>query len=260
MKISYVLTLSDESHDLIRASLLSILNEMNKHDELVIVIQGVNYNSLEPIHESNFAENIQTLAFPGKIGAAAAKNAGWKAARNKWIYFVDGDDELLPQSIENLRMTDICPQTGLLYGDYEIREIDGRSRSVSCSVNSGSDGFINPQDLIRDWRVLGCSIYRKTMLLQIGGFSESTPVMEDVELIQRIVLSRWRAQYVAAPLYLWKKRTHSQSLTKTRCQSAHFWWANNAVAKKHMHPIAYFLWRTKFAIAVFMCAVRETIV
>src|SRR5262249_10136906 len=59
-------------------------------------------------------------------GAAAARNAGWRAARSEWIAFLDADDEWVPTKIEAaLGALARHPQADWFFSDGAFEPEDG---------------------------------------------------------------------------------------------------------------------------------------
>ena len=87
--VSVILPVYNRSVSLARA-IESVLCQQPPPDELIVVDDG-SEEDLSPIL-SRYAGRIVTLR-QSNGGAAAARNAGARIARGKWLAFIDSDDE-----------------------------------------------------------------------------------------------------------------------------------------------------------------------
>ena len=80
----------------------SCLNQIYQPSEIILVDNNSTDNSSELISSNvnSHPELIKALK-ETQPGANAARNAGIKLARGTWIQFLDADDELEPQKIQN---------------------------------------------------------------------------------------------------------------------------------------------------------------
>ncbi|GIF38129.1 glycosyltransferase family 2 protein [Actinoplanes xinjiangensis] len=122
-----------------------------------------------------------------RAGPAAARNAGWRAARHEWVAFLD--DDVLPESgwawrlLGDLR--DARPEVGGVQGRIRVPLPDGRRPTdwerVTAGLASG------------EW-ITADMAYRRAALSRVGGFDERLPraFREDAELAHRIRRAGWR--------------------------------------------------------------------
>lgn len=79
--------------------IMSVLNQSFENYEIIAVNDGSTDNSGE-ILEKFGKEDVRVHVIIKKNGGvSSARNAGIAAAKGTWLYFVDGDDFLLPDSI-----------------------------------------------------------------------------------------------------------------------------------------------------------------
>ncbi len=130
----------------------SILNQINETDEIILVENGSDDDSLEICRKySEKFNNIKTFVL-GKVGVSVARNEGVKLARNGWIIFVDADDKLLDGALNCIRDQDLPPDAEIIVGGY------GRNEQEKSCFN-GKYTVINPKLLARG--VLRFSKYKK---------------------------------------------------------------------------------------------------
>ncbi|MFZ0630757.1 MAG: glycosyltransferase family 2 protein [Acidobacteriaceae bacterium] len=82
----------------IREAVESALSQEFPGKEVIVVDDGSRDRTPEVL--STFGASITFARFPVNRGAGAARNHGASLARGKYLVFLDGDDALLPQTLE----------------------------------------------------------------------------------------------------------------------------------------------------------------
>ncbi|MDP8958475.1 MAG: glycosyltransferase family 2 protein, partial [Actinomycetota bacterium] len=82
--------------ELARRAVRSALAQTVRDVEVIVVDDG----SQEPFHLSERDDRARVLFTGEAAGVCAARNIGLQAARGRWITFLDDDDELLPNMLE----------------------------------------------------------------------------------------------------------------------------------------------------------------
>lgn len=148
-------------------------------------------------------------------GVAAARNAGWSAARGDFVLFWDADDVLLPGKLAALgHLGRERPDLDLLCTDLYF-EREGR--------RAGRFGEVNPfpvsdqQATVLERCFVVQPAYRRSRLAAIGGFDETLSTGEDWDCVLRLVLSGSAAGLWDEPLAVY--RIHGGSLTNSRPQT-----------------------------------------
>ncbi|MFD1334542.1 glycosyltransferase family 2 protein [Oceanobacillus iheyensis] len=86
----------------IEECLNSVLNQTYKNIEIIVVNDGSTDNSLGIIEEYALKnENIKIFS-QENMGQSVARNQGMKMANGKYIYFLDSDDYILPETFQEL--------------------------------------------------------------------------------------------------------------------------------------------------------------
>lgn len=85
----------------IERAIASVVGQTLRPAELVLVDDASADGTLEVLHEiaQRHGDWVKVIALPVNRGAAAARNAGWCAATQSYIAFLDADDAWHPQKI-----------------------------------------------------------------------------------------------------------------------------------------------------------------
>lgn len=127
-------------------------------------------------------------------GLAAARNAGWSAARGKYVVFLDADDRLLPDALAtNLQRFATSPNYAFVFGSYRIVDIEGRVLDV-VGPPSPVDGDAYRQFLEGNCIGMHAAVmYRRDRIAELGGFDHQLRACEDYDLYLRMnsFIPRW---------------------------------------------------------------------
>ncbi|NJB35387.1 glycosyltransferase family 2 protein [Croceivirga sp. JEA036] len=98
--ISVVIPLYNKAHTIVN-TLHSVLKQTFTSFEVIIVNDGSTDNSVQVIQEYSNDKRIRIIN-QNNQGVSVARNNGVAKAKYKFIAFLDGDDEWLPQYLENM--------------------------------------------------------------------------------------------------------------------------------------------------------------
>lgn len=145
-------------------------------------------------------QRIRSVLLPEHMERSAARNSGLELARSPAVLFLDDDDELLPMALELLterlsRHPETCASVGAV-----IHDCDGTHRRPYFPRRSM---VIDVRlELLAGWVGLGGqSLFRRSVLDQVGGWRVGLSVAEDQELWLR-VSSRGPVAIVPDPVLL----------------------------------------------------------
>ena len=89
--------------DTVGRAVRSAASQTRRPEELILVDDASGDGTLAVLHALRDAFDagwIRVIELPRNLGAAAARNAGWEAARGDFVAFLDADDTWFPAKIE----------------------------------------------------------------------------------------------------------------------------------------------------------------
>jgi glycosyltransferase involved in cell wall biosynthesis len=153
---------------------------------------------------------VKLLSNPCNMGAGAARNTGLRAACADWVAFQDSDDEWLPHKLAK-QMTRLASGSGEAVACYcgmaivgTLEAAAGARTALRYIPNEALvqvEGNLLHQLLSRSFISTQMLVARRNALLEIGGFDESLPALEDWDCVIRLA-QRGPFAFVDEPLVL----------------------------------------------------------
>jgi glycosyltransferase involved in cell wall biosynthesis len=184
-------------------SIRSVLAQTYTDFELIVVDDGSRDETTRVVAGLATDRRLRYLPLDENRGAAVARNAGVRAAHGPFLAFQDSDDEWVADKLaRHMQAFAAAPDAGVVYSDMRRILADGSSRDHR-SPTVGPGGLIDPAT--RFYRVCGLGIQsvviRRECFEAVGGFNESFPALEDLELFIRL---SQRVRFLHLPLQLVK--------------------------------------------------------
>lgn len=203
----------------IREAMASVAAQTRGDWELVVIDDGSSDGTAEAASRfaaENPALSIKVLRQPNG-GAAAARNAGIRAAAGRYLAFLDCDDVWLPHKLETqLPALEKDPEIGLVFSDtgYFGERYDGRPPCVLPDFPSGGPDLAElfSGNCISTLTV----VVRREILEMVGGFDESVSVGEDYDLWLRIAS---KSRVVCVRSVVSKYRVHAANMSRVPPES-----------------------------------------
>lgn len=176
--------------------------------ELIVVDDG----STEPVGEAaaGHPARPRVLRHDRRLGPAAARNAGIRAARGEFVAFLDSDDLWLPTKLERfLGALEGDRETGIYYGP--MRPISADRAPVPGRTKPCHRGRITEPLFQSSFVHVPTVVCRRQLLERAGGFDERLPVCEDYDLWLRLSVDE-PFGLIEEPLAL--RRLHANRLSK----------------------------------------------
>ncbi len=173
--------------DMLKEALGSILSQTYKNIE-IIVINDAGENVSEIIKLVNGEGKIVYLQHKENRGLAAVRNTGLKAARGKYIAYLDDDDVYYPKHIETLIGFLETDNYKVAYTDaYQASQIRIKDKYVTTEKKvTYSFDFDSNRLLVSNYIHIATIVHRKDLIDQVGDFDEGLDVHEDWEFFIRL--------------------------------------------------------------------------
>lgn len=127
----------------------------------------------------------------GNCGAAAARNAGARAATGDIVLFIDADVVVMPATLRDIAGSFVDrPDISALFGSYRHDTRPGNFCSQYKNLIHHYTHQTAQEDAATFWT--GAGAIRREVFLREGGFDESYRAIEDIELGYRMYLARHR--------------------------------------------------------------------
>ena len=163
------------------------------------------------------------LSLDENAGAAIARNTGIAAARSEFCFMLDADNLLYPKCIEkHLAALDARPDAAAAFSLIEVFEGD---RELFGAGVFAEEGLINGN------HIDNMALYRRSALLELGGFEKIRYGWEDYDFWLRLLESKAIALHI--PEITARYRHHHASITRTEQNAANLPELQKEMLKRH---------------------------
>lgn len=152
--------------------------------EMIVVDDGSTDGS-DRLAEEFGAKVLRTS---GRVGPGAARNQGAQEARGDFVFFIDADCEVAPDTLERAAAAlKADPGLDALFGSYDDSP---KGTTLVSQYKNLQHHFVHQTgavDATTFWS--GCGVMRRTRFLELGGFDVELfpkPSIEDIELGYRL--------------------------------------------------------------------------
>jgi GT2 family glycosyltransferase len=182
--VSVIIPAFNSASTILRA-IESVRNQSIASFEIIVIDDG-STDATSAVVSSNIrpGEPIRLIQLPKNCGVSAARNAGIRHAKGKYLSFLDADDIWLPEKLEK--------QIEVIEADPAVTLVSCNSLLVSEAGLRLKEGHVNrpPVEGPDAWKTL--LIYNfiptptvltyRSLVQEIGGFDEALAVGEDLDL------------------------------------------------------------------------------
>lgn len=191
--------------EIIHRAVDSVLKQTLREIEVIVVDDnGINTPegtaTAEKMRHYEGDSRVVYLRHEINKNGSAARNTGIRAAKGKYIAFLDDDDAYFPERFEKMvaRMESLDESWGACYTGYVKHMPNGRDQ-FSAEKNEG-DLFV--QTLMRSLYIgTGSNLFfRRSAVEKVGPFNESYQRNQDLEYLVRI-LKEYKMAYVDGVLF-----------------------------------------------------------
>jgi glycosyltransferase involved in cell wall biosynthesis len=182
--------------------------------EVVVVDDGSTDGTATALYEE-FGARIKVLVQSNR-GVSAARNAGVAASSGTLLAFLDSDDEWWPGKLQAQRdWLSRRPEFGMVLTGFQWRDTHGRPGLVKRRREDlPVDGHVLPWVLRMPTLAPSTAMLRRSAFVSVGGFDESLPTAEDIDLHLRLA-SQWPIGLIDEPL-AWLTRSSDGLSTHPR--------------------------------------------
>jgi glycosyltransferase involved in cell wall biosynthesis len=187
----------------IAAAVRSVLDAGEPDVEVLVIDDGSTDRSVAEARTID-DPRVTVMPIPASGGPSRPRNVGLRHARAPYVSLFDSDDLLKPGKLgATIAALDRCPSAGFAFGDFEKMDADGNVfetsimyaypvfRGLDCEPAGGDWRLIPQSELARGLlyeNFIGTSgvVVRKDLALRLGGFDESLPNGDDLDLWFRL--------------------------------------------------------------------------
>ncbi|WP_407185022.1 glycosyltransferase [Bradyrhizobium centrosematis] len=162
--------------------------------EVIVVDDGSTDGSFEIIQ--SYGDRIRCERGPNR-GGNQTRNRLLELAQGEWVQYLDADDYLLPDKIENqAKFIQTLADVDVLIGPaiWEYYSSDGARREV-MEIPEPLDYW----SLLASWKLpqTGAPLWRKAAILDVGGWDPKQPCCQEHELYLRLLMGGKRFAFSA---------------------------------------------------------------
>ena len=185
----------------------SVINQSFKNFELIIIDAQSTDNSLEVIH--NYKDKISWWVSEPDSGQSEAFNKGFNKAKGKFIFWLNADDIILKDSLQNLYSSIIKDNFENHWYSANTIFFDENGLIKKCTNGPKWNDFLIKKSPLS---VYGpSSIFSKEIFDAVSGFDEELHFGMDTDLWYRFKSKGYKFKKINK--YFWGFRVHNDSKT-----------------------------------------------
>ena len=196
--------------------------------ELILVNDASTDNSLEICRkwETLYPGNIKVIDQGRNQGVSAARNAGMKIAKGKYVSFMDSDDKFTPN---------VCESVERFFTRYAAEPVDVVALPIIYFDGETGPHPLNDKfekgtrviDLDKEWQFAQnfiSSTFVSAEALQNHLFDTQMPLSEDLKFVQELILRTHKLGVISETQYLYRRRTSGQESAIQGKESKRVWY------------------------------------
>jgi glycosyltransferase involved in cell wall biosynthesis len=201
------------SQDFVKQAIDSALNQTYQNTEVIVINDGSTDDSLNII--KSFGDRIRIESNINQ-GVQLTRNRGIELAKGEYLKFLDSDDVLLPDCIEQqVAQLSQLPigSKAIVYGD--VLWTDAKLQPITGYSSAPQPLEMDPVAAIMAHSpVTSCPLHRREYLIEVGGFDPFLATRHENNLHLRLVLAG--VQLVYAPCMVYKYRQYNDNSRLSR--------------------------------------------
>ena len=204
---------------LVTRAVESALQQTYPNCEIIVVDDGSTDDTREIL--GSYKDRIKYI-YQENSGQGVARNTGIRAARGKWIAFLDSDDIWLPEKLSRqmeilTRSNAKVSYTNMIWNS-KVGDISSSNKASHKNPNYEVKVFDEPLDLILFGRwnaVVSSLVVERNLLFRMGCFDERVKTRQDRRLCLRLAFETPFA-YLNQPLLIFDRRPEVSRITADR--------------------------------------------
>lgn len=179
----------------------SALSQSFRDIEVIVVNDGSTDSTPVVIQEFARSDSRVRVVNRENGGLSEARNTGLDIARGEWITFLDGDDMLLPGTLEILLNEAVMTGADLVCGSF-VRNLNEKKKGKRSIELSPEEALL---DILYQKKIQPSAwgkLYKKFLFDNLR-YSKAI-LYEDLDVIYRIVSQTNKVVYTAAPVYFYR--------------------------------------------------------
>jgi glycosyltransferase involved in cell wall biosynthesis len=241
----------------IGSSLTSVVAQTYPKDrlEIIVVDDGSSDGTADAANGVLTSSGLRhtLVEHSAPMGPSAARNDGWRRASGEWIQFLDADDLLEPSKIDvQARLAARARHdVAVVFSPWGHLVPDGgdwKARPPHANPAIGADPL---RDVLEtdNFMQLGSLLVSRAWLTKTGGFDASHRLIEDVDLLMRIIMSGGTLMpaHAGGPLSWYRHRADSLSresrvaftdgCVRNARAAERFWTARDELTPPRVHTL-----------------------
>ena len=181
----------------------SVLQQTYGNIEIILVDDGSPDECGKICDDYRKRDNRVVVIHQENAGLSAARNTGLDVAGGDFVLFVDGDDFIIPNAIEQLLECQRKTNADIVQGSFFRDRNDVKSESADIKVFSGREFLLSNY-----FRTEACfNLYKYSCFIDVR--FPTGILHEDVALIYKIMYKAKRIAYTDFKFYFYRQRSDS---------------------------------------------------
>ena len=195
-------------------SIKSAIEQTYRNKEVIVIDDGSTDGSLSIIKA--FGDNVRWETGHNR-GGPAARNKGLAISRGEYIQFLDADDFLYPEKLQEQVVTSLKSDDHLIYCDWRLIHPGPELRTKICTAIPRTE---DPVALALDRQNISISapLHKREALLSVRAFREDLPCCQEWELHLRLAVNGFKFRHFPKVLYDVRQRKGSICSNELRIQ------------------------------------------
>ncbi len=194
----------------------SAINQTYLNKEIIVVDDGSTDRSLEII--KSFGDAIRWETGINR-GGNVARNRLLELSTGEWLQYLDADDYLLPNKIEQqVKYLNKVPETDIIYSPVILEHYQqDKSWQEVLAIPEPHDPWI----LLVRWHLpqTNSPLWRKQAIIDVGGWKVDQPCCQEHELYLRLLITGKLFEYFETPGSVYRQWSETTVCKKNKPQT-----------------------------------------